>query len=752
MILRALALALALALVASPIFAEETIAAVQVNGKTVETAAVLNPTPDGDLAMDVATWANWGVVIPGPMAAGAMISAKALGIEIAFDEASQTYRLTVPAALLPAQRFQPGQTWSADTNAQPVGVFTNYDLAVNRNPMGDWLSSFAHDSRMGLFGGTLVSTGQVNHATDGFQYRRGLTTWNKDFVAQGTTFQLGDVFTRQNNLARSVNLGGVHWGTDRGLRPGELFYPVPVVGGIADTRSTAELYVDAVKQQQQKLQAGPYQIQPGGLRMGANNVEVVLRDEFGREQVVSQDFYLSSQNLQKGKTEWGVDAGWVRTSPISDAYGAPAVAGYVNHGVSDNWTTGGQVQITKDAQNLAWANRFSSDWGALSLDMSASRSGQGTGNAWGVGYSYQNQEWNVFANHQQRSRDYWDLSQDATTALANSLHVDRSTSVGVGYTPRNFNRLQVAAAINQVFMNNGDESNRLSASAHYTSGANSFGASLSYDLNKHTPGVYVSYRRALGNSASISASASQNESGNLTEAVQVSGRSSIGNHPVQYNGGVANTPMGKTGFANAQGLTSVGEWSVNTTAQGGDLQAGGRFGGALWVGEGGVLAAPKSYGSFALVEVPDQKGVGVASNGGFSQTTNAKGYALVSDLQPLRKNHIRIDPSQLPLDTSFDTTTQTIVAGRKGGAKVVFPVSTSRLVEVHLHHNGKLLDAPGTVTTTTDEVPLGEGGVAVLEQPSAGQVLTVTKPGMTCKAVLPADLPDFTHPLELECL
>jgi len=105
MTMRALALALALALVALPVLAEETIAAVQVNGKTVDAAALLSPTEDGDLLLDATTWAAWGVTLP-PSTPKGLVSARKLGIQVVFDGPSQSYRLTVPASLLPAQTFQ----------------------------------------------------------------------------------------------------------------------------------------------------------------------------------------------------------------------------------------------------------------------------------------------------------------------------------------------------------------------------------------------------------------------------------------------------------------------------------------------------------------------------------------------------------------------------------------------------------------------------------------------------------------------
>ena len=751
MTMRALALALALALVALPVLAEETIAAVQVNGKTVDAAALLSPTEDGDLLLDATTWAAWGVTLP-PSTPKGLVSARKLGIQVVFDGPSQSYRLTVPASLLPAQTFQRRASWTADVNAQPFGLFTNYDVAVNRNLYGDWLSSFGHDSRTRFFGGVLESTGQLNHTPNGFDYRRGQTTWNKDFITQGTTLQLGDGFTRPNNLAGSVDLLGVHWGTNRALRPGESFSPVPVIGGIADSRSQAELYVAGVKQQQQKLQPGPYELQAGTLRAGANNLQVVVRDDFGREQVVNQDFYLSPQNLPKGKTEWSMDAGLVRTSPSEDRYGSPAIVGQVKHGLSDDWTMGGQIQATQEAQNFTFSNQVSGMWGALGADVGMSRSEQGTGQAWSVGYSYRNPQWSVFANHMEKSKNYWDLTRDSTLEGTEGFRVVKSTSAGVGYTPRDNPQLQISAAINQAFLASGSKSERLSATARYNRGADSFGASLSYDLATHSPGAYLSWRHMLGNQSSVSAGVSRSTDGRMAEAVQVSGSTGVGSQRLQYTGGVANAEDGKTGFATLQGNTPMGRWQSNVTAQGGQIQGGGRFEGSAWVGEGGLLMGPASYGSFAIVEVPGQKDVPVGGMGGYLQKTNNQGYALVSNLQPLQSFPLRIDTRGLPMDTTIDRTSQPVAAVRLGGAKVVFPVSSTHLIEIHLQHNGQALAGTGLVKTSTEEVPLGLGGVAVLEHPEAHQTLTVTREASTCHVTLPETLPDFSTPLVLECL
>jgi len=104
------------------------------------------------------------------------------------------------------------------------------------------------------------------------------------------------------------------------------------------------------------------------------------------------------------------------------------------------------------------------------------------------------------------------------------------------------------------------------------------------------------------------------------------------------------------------------------------------------------------------------------------------------------------------MDTTIDRTSQPVAAVRLGGAKVVFPVSSTHLIEIHLQHNGQALAGTGLVKTSTEEVPLGLGGVAVLEHPEAHQTLTVTREASTCHVTLPETLPDFSTPLVLECL
>ncbi|KGM57479.1 hypothetical protein N799_05270 [Lysobacter arseniciresistens ZS79] len=76
---------------------------------------------------------------------------------------------------------------------------------------------------------------------------------------------------------------------------------------------------------------------------------------------------------------------------------------------------------------------------------------------------------------------------------------------------------------------------------------------------------------------------------------------------------------------------------------------------------------------------------------------------------------------------------------------------SSTMQEIHLTIDGQDLAPPAAVVSDTEETVVGEGGVAVLMKPIAGQRLTVEHAGGACVATLPDTLPGYETIVDLDC-
>lgn len=504
MIKKVIALAMALACSSAvqaadiPKEAVETIVALEVNSSPrLENIDVMQ-MPDGDVWLSVETWKELNVTLPDD-AAGS-VSAKSLGVEAKFNTVSQSINLIVPKALLPMQQLRKHTARVEATDPQPKGVLINYDLSGTVNQAGNWGVSAGHDVRTGLAGGVLRTTGQLNASSKGTEYVRGLTTWQRDRLKSGTTVQVGDVFTGSTTLTPTVNLGGVRFATDRGLSGGEPTWPVPLLGGVAETRSTADLYVNQTRTGQHTVAPGPYQLDHYPVVNGRNEVQLILKDDFGREQVVSRSFYHSPKSLKKGTTEFDISAGLLRKGS-SQTYQAPAIAAKVERGMTDNWTTGLAIQATKESRNLTATNRLTlGSRGALNLDVSTSTSNDAKGSAWAASYEYNTRDWSVRASKSRYSDDYWSLSHELSdeTAAASSQLKD-TASLSASFSPRGRN-YSLAGSYVAINYQNGRKVERVGLEGRYRKNAHSISAGASYDLVSKDPRLALAYRYDFGNS------------------------------------------------------------------------------------------------------------------------------------------------------------------------------------------------------------------------------------------------------------
>ncbi|UQA24442.1 fimbria/pilus outer membrane usher protein [Stenotrophomonas sp. NY11291] len=706
------ALALAPLLWCSSSYGAESIYAISINGKTVDEALLATTTDDGDLLVPSAKLKSYGLV--GDFAS--IQSMKALGVGVEVQDEKQLVTLTVPG-----KYFRPQVVGSADALVEadpaPKGILINQDLAVIRSYRGDWAASWGYDMRTGLAGGVLINTGQLNVQPGGSSNARGLTTWTKDFIRKGLSVEIGDVFTPTLGITSTSNLLGFNVGTERELT-GDL-YPVPVIAGIADSRTTAEIYLNNERQRQLNLDRGPYSIEQGSMLNGLNSSSVVLRDQFGREQIIQSDFYFTNRALRPRASEWAVTGGLSRFGSIGNDYRDLALAGFYRRGLSPFFTLGSSAQMMGQNANLGLdATVVLGTAGVLTLSSLASQSDGQSALSYSAGYSFQTRNWSVNAQTQKRSTDSWQLSDQWRAGSV----ITNSNLASIAYTHRPF---QVGLSWSSNTYSTGAQTERLSLTGRY-SGANS---TLSVQLyrDRDESGFYVFYTRQFGTRQRASMSLSDDH-----RNLAFNGRAG------RINYGLGTSDTGS--YANAGLDTRSGRFQAQSTTRNGDIGVTGRYEGSIWLGEGGALVGRTLNRSFALVEVADTANAKLNANGS-NQVTNSSGYALFP-LSAYRTSNVGLDVSSLPLDAQINQRTQTTTPPRLFGSKVIFPISYIKPLELRAMFQGKIVRGSGVAVADDLEVPIADDGRIFLPTYNPGRSVTIKTDSVTCSGVLPIDKAD----------
>ena len=89
----------------------------------------------------------------------------------------------------------------------------------------------------------------------------------------------------------------------------------------------------------------------------------------------------------------------------------------------------------------------------------------------------------------------------------------------------------------------------------------------------------------------------------------------------------------------------------------------------------GVMPARRLEQSFAVVQVADYAGLTVFLDNQPIGRTDAKGRVLVDALRPYQRNEISLDPTQVPMDGAIDQSAIGVTPAYRSGALVRFPVT-----------------------------------------------------------------------------
>ncbi|EKT4439488.1 fimbrial biogenesis outer membrane usher protein [Stenotrophomonas maltophilia] len=705
-----IALAMAVCL-AHPSWASDvTIAAVSINGSHKSDVEELRVREDGQLLISIDRWTQWGVQVPASLADRDAVSPSDLNADVQFDPATQSYSINVPAKYLPARNYNQASRLRTNVGPSPKGVMLGYDYRAQDSESYGFTQSLSYDVRTNVLGGALFGAGQFNKDSTGLIHERSLTTWSRDLYASQTRVQIGDVInaTPNGSLLGSRNLLGVRVGTDRSLSD-DAFYPVPTFNGVADTRSTAEVFVNSVRASQQQFQPGPYQFANLNSPIGLSTVSMVVRDELGREYWTTRQFYSTPKALAKGRSEWEVSGGLMRNGGLGNNYADLAANAVYARGMSDRWTTTAAFQATATGRTAMWGNLWTfGRWGAATFDIATS----GDGMAATIGYERRTNGVSWSASHTHVTDDYWNLNRERSR-----FALESQTTLGVAYRQNSF-----SAALNYSDVRYSNRSTQLltAQSRWQLNSRSELSVFAQRDLSLRDTTLNLGFRYQFGSSASTSVNLNDGE-----WFGQANGSTTLKNRRLSWNASASANNHYVAGRWDLPMSTLLLQNSTTNTVFGAN--------GGVWIGEGGVLPTSRPFGSYALIRVPNLPNTHVQLTGK-SVTTNALGVAVVPNVSALFDQTVTVDALSLPFGVQLDSLSKKIVAPRGGGTKLQFDVVSNTTREYVVVQNGVPIDM---ANVKGKETVIGVRGALVLEAPIPGDVLTVEKDGSTCAITIP---------------
>ena len=712
-----------------------TVLGVTINGHEMRGDTIVT-VRDGRTLIPVDDLKRWRLVFSGapiqiddqPFAALNTIP----GLTFRIDKEAQQIQIRVPIDSFQSSEISGGPTLLPPSEAAQT-AFLNYDLSFEHaggETLGEAFLEMGASGRLGLVENSFT----VSNSKQGRNLVRLDTFAVHDDPSGLTRLTIGDTLTHIATWEPQVRFGGVKWGTDFSLQPGLLSFPTPTFGGQAQLPSSVQLYVNNVLNYQGQVEQGPFSLNRLPVVSGAGDVSVVVKDALGVEHRILSSYYVSTNLLRQGLSDFSVEAGAERHRYGIDSfdYGPPFVAGSYRYGLTSDLTIETRGEASSKTQDVGGGiAAVVGKAGEIGVSGSASTTRDlGSGYLYRVFASRVSQHWSLTASYEYRSPDYLQLGLDK------DLERPRET-------------LQISGGLN------GRSFGSLSANVSY----------LRLSDGMRTRVYSTTYGRQLGKLGYFSAFAlrSDSEDGHPDTTVGVSlsiAFGSRGNAFAQVDNNnrriesQLNLPDDKGwGYrlVASQGQNSQQQAELDYRGRAIDLSgAVERFGGQTderFLASGSFILSGASLmpsrrldSSFAIVNVGDgESGVRVYQENRLIGATNASGIAIVTNLRPYEANRISVSPADLRLESVISNDNLVVVPRYLSGVKANFQVTNGAAGTLVVHlPNGDPIEPGIEVTIGAKTFYTGFNGEVFVDDIKVGAVLVAKRSAGTCSVILPA--------------
>lgn len=513
--------------------------------------------------------------------------------------------------------------------------------------------------------------------------RRFVTQLVYDRVAHQQRYTLGDFSAASGDLGSTLALGGLNLSKIYQMAPDLVRQPVAGFAGVATTPSRVEVRIGGVPVATSQVGPGPFELQNLRQYGGARDVDVVVRDAFGREQSYAFPFYFSDQSLRAGLHEYSYSLGRVRLDAGSDTdrYGALVFSAFHRYGYSDTLTLGARAEAASELYNAGVHATLRHDQagvfsGAVSL---GNRYGQ-RGAATSFSYTYQQPRFAVQAIARNFTAQYAPL-EDLLTPFRGRAEYGASLSW--------FVKEGASVNINRNMTALRDQPTSQLASVSYSQRVGGSGSAFvtlqrtqndAGSVNQILAGFYF----ALERRHNLSVNANRSDDGTRNFSAQLS-RSVPPGEGFGYRVG-----WNEAGAAQSQDFTSYLQWNApafSLSLDTGDTRAPDSSSRRREVAAFGAVAyAGGAWGlsrlindSFAIVRVGDGvAGVPVLANSQEVGRSNASGQMVVPDISAYNESRVSISLKDVPLEYSVPREKFTVTPALRSGVLLDFGVRRMR--------------------------------------------------------------------------
>lgn len=670
-----------------------------VDTRDVEFKAVTDKNGDAGLqpCISLETLKSWGVkteLFPGLSAQSTCVNLAVIPKASAdFQFGTQRLLISIPqAALIPQARgYVPPEKWDEGITA----AMLNYSLSGD-NSQGRGNNSSATNTRYAnLRPGFNIGPWRL----------RNYTTWNRDSNGQDKwdtvyTYAQRDIIPLKAQLTAgdssapadifdSMPFRGAQIASDDDMLPDSMRGYAPIVRGIARTNAQIVIRQNNYVIYQSYVAPGAFEITDMYPTGGAGDLDVTIKEADGSEQHFKVAFASLPLLQREGHLKYAVTGGQYR-SYDSSVQRTPFSQITAIYGLPKGFTAYGGVQESSKYQSVASGiGKNMGDLGAVSVDATQAWSkpqddAKSSGQSWRARYSKNFVETGTnfaIAGYRYSTSGYYGMQEILDSYSSNNQIIDRrrnrmelnmSQSLG-----SNLGSLMIGA-MREDYWNNGKTMESYTAGYNNSWGGVNIGVTYTYSKNGSADGYSESTRYDKDQQIALNISIplerflpgawanyamNSSKTNGTTHSVGLSGVA-LENNALNWNvqQGYGTNDVGSSGTMNADYKGTYGEM---TAGYGYDHNSDrlnyGLQGGIMAHADGVTLSQPLGETN-VLIKAPGAKGVGIQNQSGAK--TDYRGYAVISNTTPFRKNDVTLSPDMMPDDVELDLTTATVIPTR----------------------------------------------------------------------------------------
>jgi len=645
------------------------------------------------------------------------------GAKVSFDEARSAASINAPAAA-----FLSSSLALLGLNRPPMskagtGAFFNYEL-YGQTGQYSGAGVASGYGELGIFSpvGVLINTGAEQTAAGLSTFVRLESTFSHDFPDSLETLRLGDAVSVPGAWANALRFGGLQWGTNYGIRPDLVTTPLLAATGTAVVPSTVDVFVNGRAVGSSEVPAGPFVVNQLPAISGSGDVNIVVRNALGQEQIISVPFYSAAVMLQPGLSLYDIDLGPVRENYgiASSDYGPLIASGTWRHGFTSLFT--GEVHA-EAMHNGPWAAGVDlaqgiDHWAVVTADLAvggqsatsgllgSAAAAASSGTYAALGIQRVNQRFSIILEAQHATSGFREVGDVSGVPVP----LERNLAQ-LGWNMGKPGSLQLA----WVDQRNPDDTRQQSFGVTYSVniGRGSFSATVSrttgLSQDTYASAFYVLPLDSRRNLSTQVRHDSQQPSPQtaLVETLQKNLPPGPGEGYLVSAGTDASYNLQYLRQFDALLVNAQAARYLDASAQSLTLQ-----GGATLM-DGELHATRTVTDSFATVEVGGVADVTIYYDNQPVARTDERGIAVVRDLRSYDVNRLSIDPLQLPLDAAVENPRVQVVPPYRSGVQVDFPVKRIHAGLFKLQRtDGSPVPAGATVTLAGEEFPVGLDGLA----------------------------------------